>query len=87
MVCQSQTIDDSDAPLAKDLKQLIRKMVYEGKSDDEIFDFLRSKYGDYILMKPRFNLDNFLLWVGPFFILIIGIFTIFKVFKISFRSG
>ena len=87
MVCQSQTIDDSDAPLAKDLKQLVRKMVYEGKSDDEIFDFLRSKYGDYILMKPRFNLSNLLLWVGPFFILIIGIFTIFKVFKISFRSG
>ena len=62
MVCQSQTIDDSDAPLAKDLKQLVRKMVYEGKSNDEIFDFLRSKYGDYILMKPRFNLSNILLY-------------------------
>ena len=87
MVCQSQTIDDSDAPLARDLKQLVRKMVSEGKSDDEIFDFLSSKYGDYILMKPRFNLSNLLLWVGPFFILVIGIFIIFKVFKISFRSN
>ena len=62
-------------------------MVSEGKSDDEIFDFLSSKYGVYILMKPRFNLSNLLLWVGPFFILVIGIFIIFKVFKISFRSN
>ena len=87
MVCQSQTIDDSDAPLAKDLKQLIRKMVYEGKSNDEIFDFLRSKYGDYILMKPRFNLSNILLWFGPFFIFILGIFAVLKVFKINFRPN
>ena len=87
MVCQSQTIDDSDAPLAKDLKQLVRKMVYEGKSNDEIFDFLRSKYGDYILMKPRFNLSNILLWFGPFFIFIIGIYAVLKVFKINFRPN
>ena len=87
MVCQSQTIDDSDAPLAKDLKQLIRKMVYEGKSNDEIFDFLSSKYGDYILMKPRFNLSNILLWFGPFFIFILGIFAVLKVFKINFRPN
>ena len=87
MVCQSQTIDDSDAPLAKDLKQLVRKMVYEGKSNDEIFDFLRSKYGDYILMKPRFNLSNILLWFGPFFIFILGIFAVLKVFKINFRPN
>ena len=87
MVCQSQTIDDSDAPLAKDLKQLVRKMVYEGKSNDEIFDFLRSKYGDYILMKPRFNLSNILLWFGPFIIFILGIFAVLKVFKINFRPN
>ena len=87
MVCQSQTIDDSDAPLAKDLKQLVRKMVYEGKSNDEIFDFLRSKYGDYILMKPRFNLSNILLWFGPFFIFIIGVYAVLKVFKINFRPN
>ena len=87
MVCQSQTIDDSDAPLAKDLKQLVRKMVYEGKSNDEIFDFLRSKYGDYILMKPRFILSNILLWFGPFFIFILGIFAVLKVFKINFRPN
>ena len=87
MVCQSQTIDDSDAPLAKDLKQLVRKMVYEGKSNDEIFDFLRSKYGDYILMKPRFNLSNIFLWFGPFFIFIIGIYAVLKVFKINFRPN
>ena len=87
MVCQSQTIDDSDAPLAKDLKQLVRKMVYEGKSNDEIFDFLRSKYGDYILMKPRFNLSNIFLWFGPFFIFIIGVYAVLKVFKINFRPN
>ena len=87
MVCQSQTIDDSDAPLAKDLKQLVRKMVYEGKSDDEIFKFLSDKYGDYILMKPRFNLNNLLLWIGPFLVFLVGVFKIFKVFKISFKSS
>ena len=87
MVCQSQTIDDSDAPLAKDLKQLVRKMVYEGKSNDEIFDFLRSKYGDYILMKPKFNLSNIFLWFGPFFIFILGIYAVLKVFKINFRPN
>ena len=86
-VAKEESELDKTENAAKDLKQLVRKMVYEGKNDDEIFDFLRSKYGDYILMKPRFNLSNFLLWIGPFFILIIGLFTIFKVFKISFRSS
>ena len=89
MVCQSQTIDDSDAPLAKDLKQLVRKMVYEGKSDDEIFDFLRSKYGDYILMKPRFNLTIYCFGLDHFFIFIGRNICsyIFKVFKINFKSS
>ena len=71
MVCQSQTIDDSDAPLAKDLRALVRQKVIEGQTDDQIFDYLRSKYGDYILMKPRLKMNTFFLWFSPIVILII----------------
>ena len=86
MVCQSQTIDDSDAPLAKDLRALVRQKVIEGQTDDQIFDYLRSKYGDYILMKPRLKMNTFFLWFSPIVILIIGLLVIFKFFNIRFRS-
>ncbi len=86
MVCQSQTIDDSDAPLAKDLRALIRQKVIEGQTDDQIFGYLRSKYGDYILMKPRLKMNTYFLWFSPIVVLIIGLLIIFKFFNIRFRS-
>ncbi|MEC9414498.1 MAG: heme lyase CcmF/NrfE family subunit [Pseudomonadota bacterium] len=86
MVCQSQTIDDSDALLAKDLRALIRQKVIAGQTDDQIFDYLRSKYGDYILMKPRLKMNTYFLWFSPIVVLIIGLLIIFKFFNIRFRS-
>ena len=64
MVCQNQSIDDSDAPLAKDIRVLIRERLIKGESVDQIRDFLVSRYGDFILLKPPFNLSTLLLWLG-----------------------
>ena len=77
MICQNQSIDESDAPLAKDLRILIREKIKNGKTNDEIYDFLTERYGDFILLKPAFKLNTFLLWLLPFIFLAIGIFLIF----------
>ena len=78
LVCQNQSIDDSSAPLAKDLRALIRIKVQENDSDEEIYKFLTDRYGDFILLKPPFKIDTFLLWSLPFVFLIIGIFILFS---------
>jgi cytochrome c-type biogenesis protein CcmH len=72
LVCQNQSIDDSDAPLARDLRLLVREKLKEGKSDDEIRDFLVDRYGEFVLLKPSFTGHNLLLWVGPFAVLALG---------------
>ena len=77
MVCQNQSIDDSVAPLAKDLRILIRNKILEGYSDDEIFVYLTDRYGDYVLLKPPFKLSTLALWSLPFVFFMIGIFVIF----------
>ena len=77
MVCQNQSIDESNASLAKDLRILIRSKIQEGKKDEEIYKFLTDRYGDFILLKPPFKLSTLALWVLPFIFLIIGIFVIF----------
>ena len=77
MICQNQSIDESNAPLAKDLRILIRNKIQEGKKDEEIYKFLTDRYGDFILLKPPFKLSTLALWVLPFIFLIIGIFVIF----------
>ena len=64
MVCQNQSIDDSDAPLAKDIRVLIRERLVKGESVNQIRDFLVSRYGDFILLKPPFNVSTLLLWLG-----------------------
>ena len=73
LVCQSESIDESEAPLAHDLRQLIRSQVAAGKSDAEIQAFLVSKYGDFILLKPRFNAMTAIIWVVPFAIVAGGV--------------
>jgi cytochrome c-type biogenesis protein CcmH len=78
MVCQNQSIDESNAPLAKDLRILIRNKLKEGKNDEEIYKFLTYRYGDFILLKPAFNLTNIILWVLPFLFFLLGIFIIWK---------
>ena len=73
MVCQNESIDESSAPLAKDLRILIRSKIKEGKKDEEIYKFLTDRYGDFILLKPPFKLSTLALWVLPFLFLIIGV--------------
>ena len=77
LVCQNQSIDDSDSELAKDLRKIIRIKIVEGKKDKEINDFLVEKYGNFILMKPPFYSETFLLWSSPFIIVFIGFILIF----------
>ena len=76
LVCQNQSIDDSSAPLAKDLRTLIRAKVQENDTDEEIYRFLTDRYGDFILLKPPFKISTFLLWSLPFVFFIIGIFVV-----------
>ena len=77
MVCQNQSIDESNAPLAKDLRILIRDKIKEGNKDEEIYKFLTDRYGDFILLKPPLNSKNLILWFLPFIFLILGIYVVF----------
>ena len=77
MVCQNQSIDESNAPLAKDLRTLIRNKIKDGKKDEEIYKFLTDRYGDFILLKPPFKLNTLALWRLPFVFALIGIFIVF----------
>ena len=77
MVCQNQSIDESDAPLAKDLRILIRNQIKDGKKDEEIYKFLTDRYGDFILLKPAFKLNTLALWLLPFVFVLVGIFIVF----------
>jgi len=77
MVCQNQSIDESNAPLAKDLRILIRNQIKDGKNDEEIYKFLTDRYGDFILLKPAFKLNTLALWLLPFVFVLVGIFIVF----------
>ena len=77
MICQNQSIDESDAPLAKDLRILVRDLIKEGYQDKEIYSYLTDRYGDFILLKPPLKTSTFALWILPIIFLIIGIFVIY----------
>jgi cytochrome c-type biogenesis protein CcmH len=72
MVCQNQSIDDSDAPLARDLRVLLRERLSAGDSDAEVIDFLVARYGDFILLRPPIAWNTALLWLAPPAVLVIG---------------
>jgi cytochrome c-type biogenesis protein CcmH len=76
MVCQNQSIDDSEAPLAKDLRVLVRERLSNGDSDKQVLDFLVSRYGEFVLLKPPFELHTLLLWSVSPAVLLIGIFAL-----------
>jgi cytochrome c-type biogenesis protein CcmH len=76
MVCQNQSIDDSDAPLAKDLRLLVRERLTNGDSDRQVLDFLVSRYGEFVLLRPPFELHTLLLWAVSPAALLIGIFAL-----------
>jgi len=73
MVCQNQSIDDSDAPLARDLRLLVRERIANGDSDRQVIDFLVARYGEFVLLKPRFSGHTLILWVAPAVLLLGGI--------------
>jgi len=77
MVCQNQSIDESNSPLAKDLRILIRDKIKEGNKDEEIYKFLTDRYGDFILLKPPLNSKNLILWLFPFIFLFLGVYVVF----------
>lgn len=72
LVCQNESIDDSEAPLAHDLRQIIRQQVSAGRSDAQIKEFLVERYGQFVLMRPTFSLGNLALWAGPFVVVLLG---------------
>ena len=72
LVCQNQSIDDSDAPLARDLRLVVRDKLKSGASDQEVRDFLVARYGEFVLLKPSFSGKNLILWLAPFAVLLAG---------------
>jgi len=76
LVCQNQTLADSNAPLAEDLRREVREMTAKNMSDQEIIDFLVQRYGDFVLYRPPWKASTILLWIGPFLLLIGGAITL-----------
>ena len=72
MVCQNQSIDDSEAPLARDLRILVRERLQAGDSDGQVIDFLVARYGEFVLLRPRFSWHTAVLWLGPAAMLLVG---------------
>ena len=76
VVCQNQSIDDSDAPLARDLRILVRTRLKMGDTNEQAIDFVAQRYGDFVLLRPPFQASTLLLWIGPALILILGVLII-----------
>lgn len=85
MVCQNQSIDDSDAPLARDLRLIVRERLTAGDSDPQVLDFMVQRYGEFVLLRPRFSWRNALLWGAP--VLVLGLGALIAVFALRRRSS
>src|SRR5581483_11075427 len=81
LVCQNQTIAESNADLALDLRQQIREQIAAGKSDDQIMQYMVSRYGDFVLYNPPFKATTLLLWLGPALLLAIGVIVLARVLR------
>jgi cytochrome c-type biogenesis protein CcmH len=77
MVCQNQSIDESDADLARDLRLLVRERLTAGDSDAEVVNYVVSRYGEFVLLKPRFSMHTALLWGAPLFLLFAGALAVY----------
>ena len=87
MVCQNQSIDDSEAPLARDLRLLVRERLKVGDSDTQVVDFMVARYGEFVLLRPRMSWHTAILWAAPLTILVIGFLAIsFSVLRRSART-
>jgi len=73
VVCQNQSVDDSDAPLAKDIRVLVRERIMAGDTDEEVIDYIVARYGRFVLLKPPLSGDTALLWFGPGVLLVLGL--------------
>jgi cytochrome c-type biogenesis protein CcmH len=78
VVCQNQSIDESDAPLAADMRKLVRTRLAEGDSNEQVISFMREKYGDYVLLKPPVQGNTYILWALPFLIMLAGLIWFFR---------
>jgi len=78
LVCQNQTLADSNAPLAVDLRNQIREQLAAGKSERDVKEYMVARYGDFVLYRPPFNAATALLWAGPFLLLLGGFFLLFR---------
>jgi cytochrome c-type biogenesis protein CcmH/NrfF len=82
LVCQNQTIADSQAPLAVDLRQQIREQLAQGRAEEEILGYMTERYGEYVLYRPSFKAATWLLWIGPFALLFCGVWGLFRVLRL-----
>ena len=82
LICQGQSIYDSDSEFAISLKSLVKKKLNEGQNEQQIYDYFKNKYGDWILYDPEFNKNTYFLWLFPIFLFILGGVVIFKLFII-----
>jgi cytochrome c-type biogenesis protein CcmH len=78
LVCQNQTLADSNAPLAVDLRNQIREQLKAGASERDVIDFMVARYGDFVLYRPPFKASTVLLWFGPFLLLLVGVFILLR---------
>ncbi len=81
LVCQNQSIDDSDAELARDLRLLVRERIKTGDTNEQVIEYVVSRYGDFVLLKPPFKTSTYVLWVGPALVLMIGIMALIILFR------
>ena len=81
LVCQGQSISDSNSDFAQTIKLVVEDLIDEGKTEEEIYSFMSDKYGDWIVFKPQFNIQNSLLWILPYIVLIFGGFFILSFLK------
>lgn len=78
LVCQNQSIDDSDAPLARDLRLLVRDRLKKGATDAQVIDFIVARYGEFVLLRPRFAPHTLVLWLAPPLLFLIGLFVMYR---------
>ena len=81
LVCQNQSIDDSDAPLARDLRLLVRERLIQGDTDNEVFDYVVSRYGDFVLLRPPVKAVTAILWLGPAIFVLVGFIGLLRYFR------
>ena len=81
LVCRNQSIDDSDADLAHDLRVLVRERLKSGDSNDQTIGFVRARYGDFVLLRPPFAIGTALLWGGPLLVLLLGAFAVTRLYR------